>query len=231
MTKAIIFDKDGCLFQFEATWSSWATDFLESVSHADTMRAEKLGLAIGFDVHTGRFHADSPVIAGTPDDIVATLLPYLPGIGLEQLTQKVNEAATEVTLVEAVPLKPLLGDLRSCGYRLGLATNDAEAPARAHLQAVEVLEMFDHVYGSDSGVGAKPGPGQLLAFASAAGIAPGDTVMVGDSLHDMHAARAAGMVAVAVLTGPARAETLAPAADVVLPDIGHLPSWLAERAG
>lgn len=63
------------------------------------------------------------------------------------------------------------------------------------------------------------------------GIAPGDTVMVGDSLHDMHAARAAGMVAVAVLTGPARAETLAPAADVVLPDIGHLPSWLAERAG
>ena len=37
---------------------------------------------------------------------------------------------------------------------------------------------------------------------------------------------AAGMVTVAVLTGYAAAATLAPHADAVLPDIGHLPSWL-----
>jgi phosphoglycolate phosphatase len=55
--------------------------------------------------------------------------------------------------------------------------------------------------------------------------------MVGDSLHDLRAARAAGMRAVAVLTGPARAADLAPWADAVLPDIGALAGWLDAGAG
>ena len=49
--------------------------------------------------------------------------------------------------------------------------------------------------------------------------------MVGDSTHDLIAGRAAGMQTVGVLTGMAEAE-LAPLADAVLPDIGHLPDWL-----
>lgn len=67
------------------------------------------------------------------------------------------------------------------------------------------------------------------AFAAALDQPPGGCVMIGDSLHDMAAGRAAGMVCVAVLTGPSEARTLAPAADAVLPDIGHLPDWLAAR--
>ena len=35
------------------------------------------------------------------------------------------------------------------------------------------------------------------------------------------------MQTVAVLTGLAEAAVLAPYADAVLPDIGHLPAWLA----
>jgi phosphoglycolate phosphatase len=54
--------------------------------------------------------------------------------------------------------------------------------------------------------------------------------MVGDSLHDLHAARAAGMVGVGVLSGPARAEVLAPVADVVLDDIAAIAGWLEQGA-
>ena len=36
------------------------------------------------------------------------------------------------------------------------------------------------------------------------------------------------MQTVAVLTGLAETAQLAPYADVVLPDIGHLPAWLAD---
>ncbi|MFD2856539.1 HAD family hydrolase [Seohaeicola zhoushanensis] len=50
--------------------------------------------------------------------------------------------------------------------------------------------------------------------------------MVGDSTHDLFAGRTAGMHTVGVLTGVAGHEDLAPHADVVLPDIGHLPAWL-----
>jgi len=41
------------------------------------------------------------------------------------------------------------------------------------------------------------------------------------------AAKAAGMLGVGVLTGMATADDLAPFADVVLPDISHLPDWIA----
>ena len=50
--------------------------------------------------------------------------------------------------------------------------------------------------------------------------------MVGDSTHDLLAGRAAGMKTAAVLTGMANEGELAPFADVVMQDIGHLPGWL-----
>ena len=89
-----------------------------------------------------------------------------------------------------------------------------------------MLDRFAFVAGYDSGHGAKPGPGMLEAFCRETGLAPGACAMVGDSGHDLASARAAGMVRVAVLTGPASAADLAPFADVVLPDIGRLPAWL-----
>ena len=121
---------------------------------------------------------------------------------------------------------PLLSRLRAAGLALGVATNDAEHSARSHLAAVGVEPLFDFVAGSDSGHGAKPAPGPLLAFARAARLDPRQVVMVGDSAHDLHAGRAAGMACVAVLTGLATHDDLAPLADAVLPDIGHLPAWL-----
>ena len=89
--------------------------------------------------------------------------------------------------------------------------------------------MFGFIAGFDSGWGGKPGPGQLLAFAEHAGLSPVACAMVGDSLHDLAAARAAGMVGVGVLTGLASRETLEPAADVVLGTIAELPDWVASR--
>ena len=105
-------------------------------------------------------------------------------------------------------------------------TNDSEEVARAHLGQAGVLRMFDFVAGADSGFGAKPAPGPLLAFADQLNLEPGRVVMVGDSPHDLHAGRAAGMATVGVLTGIAGADDLAGLADVILPDIGHLPDWL-----
>ena len=66
-----------------------------------------------------------------------------------------------------------------------------------------MLELFDFVAGCDSGWGGKPAPGQLLAFVAQCGLTPARVAMVGDSKHDLDAGRAAGMAAVAVLTGMA----------------------------
>ena len=224
--RGVLFDKDGTLFDFQRTWGIWAEGLFRDLSGGDPAQAERLAAVVGYDMVNHEYDPSSPVIAGTPDEIAQILLPHLPGMDRFTLVARMNALAAAAPMAEAVPLVPLLTRLRSGGLAIGLATNDAEAPARAHLAAAGVAVLFDFVAGSDSGHGAKPEPGPLLAFARASGLRPEEIAMVGDSAHDLHAGRAAGMACVAVLTGLAGARDLAPLADVVLPDIGHLPEWL-----
>lgn len=226
---AVLFDKDGTLFDFAGTWDVWTAGFLGRLSGGDHARATRLGDAIGYDYAQARFRRDSVAIAGTPDDMVAALSPEFPGMSPGQILHMINDDVTSAPLAEAVPLLPYLTNLKGAGLKLGVATNDAEAPAIAHLAAVDVHGIFDFIAGSDSGYGAKPEPGQLLAFCDHVAVQPDRALMVGDSTHDLVAGRAAGMWTAAVLTGMADSDELAPYSDVVVPDIGHLPNWLGLR--
>ena len=225
MIDGVIFDKDGTLFDFRKSWGAWARALLaEIASHPDQITA--MGQAIGYDPASGAFSEDSPVIAGTPEDIATHLLPLMPAESRLSLVARMNTLSAQAEMVPAAPLVQVLGALKGRGLKLGLATNDAEAPAHAHIARAGVDQLFDYVAGFDSGHGGKPAPGMLLAFAKRFSMEPGRIVMVGDSLHDLEAGRAAGMRTVAVLTGIATEGTLAGHADVVLPDIGHLPTWI-----
>ncbi len=229
--RAVLFDKDGTLFDFQRTWSGWAMRLLAELGEGDSARMAALAEAIGFDLAARRFRPESPAIAGTPEQAARCLMPALPEMTLAALVSRIDAVAQQVELAEAVPLAPLLARLRASGLILGVATNDAEDVARAHLARAHVAEAFTAIFGCDSGHGAKPDPGMCLAFARAVGVEPAEVVMVGDSTHDLQAGRAAGMRCVAVLTGVAGRQTLAPWAEAVLPDIGHLPQWLGLAAG
>ena len=229
MIRGIVFDKDGTLFDFKASWGRWAQGFIAGLAR-DEDHALVLADAIGYLPDTNGFAPDSPVIAATAVDIAAALLPHVSGYSHASLTEAIDEAAAGVPMAEAVPLVPLFAALKGRGLKLGVATNDSEVPARAHLDRHGLTGLLDFIAGWDSGHGAKPAPGMCLAFASSAGLDPAEVLMVGDSLHDLDAGRAAGMRPVAVLTGIARAGDLAPHAEVVLPDIGALPAWLDAQA-
>lgn len=227
MIKGIIFDKDGTLFDFNATWGAWTRLMLQSEAGDDPALFDALADVLGFDPASDRFLPGSVVIASTVDTVADHIRQVIPHLSKPALIARMNAGAAQVTQIEAVPLAPYFSDLRDRGLRLGIATNDAEAPARQHLQKAGVTGHFDFIAGYDSGHGAKPAPGQLLAFAAQVSLDPAQCVMVGDSLHDLDAGRAAGMVTIGVLTGPARHPELAPHADVVLDNIAAIPDWLA----
>ncbi len=227
--KAVLFDKDGTLFDFHATWGGWARRTLMQLSRGDEHHARILGAVIGYDFDSRSFKSDSLVVAGTNEEIAQALSEKLPPEEVDTLMSDFATATFDAEMVEAVALRPLLSELKDRGLKLGVATNDNEGPARAHLEAAGVAGFFDFIAGFDSGHGGKPEPGMMLAFSQAAGIAPENVLMVGDSTHDLTAGREAGMMTAAVLTGPAQKEELAGYADVVLADIGHLPRWLDEH--
>ncbi len=92
-----------------------------------------------------------------------------------------------------------------------------------------MLARFPFRAGCDSGYGAKPDPGLVLAFAAATGVAPESIAVVGDSLHDLDMARRAGAgLRIGVLGGTSGAEILAPAAHYVIDGLARLPPLLLD---
>ena len=225
MIDGLVFDKDGTLFDFRLAWGPWVRRVIGALA-PNPVTATQMADVLGFDLTTGQFAADSVVIGATVEDSARLLLAFLPGTDLRTLAAHLNRLALDVSLSETVPLVPLLALLRARGIKIGLATNDTEAPARAHLQSAGIDDLFDFIAGYDSGFGGKPGPGMLNAFLHQTALSAERVAMVGDSTHDLAAGRAAGMRTVAVLTGVATREELAPHADVVLADIGALPAWI-----
>ncbi len=224
--EALLFDKDGTLFDFHRSWSAWTAEVLDELAAGDLDHAIALGDAVGFDRAAVRFRPGAPFIAGTLDEVCALLLPHLPGWSAERLRAHAVARAGAARMVPPVPLQPLLAGFRARGLALGVVTNDAEAAARAQLDAAGITAQFDLILGCDSGPVPKPAPDMLLHGADHLGLAPARVAMVGDSTHDLLAGRAAGMVTVAVLTGVAGRAELAPHADLVLGNVGELPGLL-----
>jgi len=224
--RGLLFDKDGTLFDFQTTWGAWSVGEVTRLSKGDTALAERLASAIGLSLADACFEPDSFVIAGTADEIVNALLPHLPDHSFESLSAELEDSATSAPQQEVVPLKPLLAKFRAAGLVLGISTNDAEVAARGNLASCGVESDFPFIAGYDSGFGGKPAAGMQMAFCDATGLKPQEVAMIGDSTHDLFAGQAAGMLRIAVLTGVASQDELAPHADHVLKDIGELPALL-----
>ncbi|MBR3370820.1 MAG: HAD family hydrolase [Rhodobacteraceae bacterium] len=223
---AVLFDKDGTLFDFSASWSDYTMGILNDLSQGDEGRAHAMATSLQFDRHARQFRPSSPVIAGTVDVAASLLAPHLPHMQHGAIVAYLKDTSADIQMVPPVELLPLLNALLHSGLALGVATNDGERPARDHLARAGVLHLFGHVLGYDSGFTPKPDPAMLRGYAALAGVAPETVVMVGDSTHDLVAGRAAGMATIGVLTGLAREDDLAPFADIIVPHIGHLPDVL-----
>lgn len=220
--RGLLFDKDGTLFDFEKTWNSWTSRILTEVSKQSDVSISALADAIDFDLKTGKLLPQSIVIAGTHRQVTAALHTKLSNWDFEHLESYLLDYVIETRQYEVVPLEKYFRKLKSEGLLLGVMTNDAERGAQAHLAAAGILDLLDFVAGSDTGFGCKPAPEPLLAFAKITGLKPDEIAMVGDSLHDLQAAQAAGMMRIAVLTGVATEDELKKHADLVLPSIANL---------
>jgi phosphoglycolate phosphatase len=114
------------------------------------------------------------------------------------------------------------------GYAKAVLTNKPAAPARAILSGLELAAHFRHVLGGDNPHGRKPSPAGLKHIMSAEDAAPGETVLIGDGVQDMQAARGAGAHFLAFLGGMGSAEALlAGNPGDVFEDMNRLPEALA----
>jgi phosphoglycolate phosphatase-like HAD superfamily hydrolase len=155
---------------------------------------------------------------GPPLDIM--LAPYFPDLGADGMRRLIDRfrelyPATAVPPTQALPgAHEALAAVREHGGTTLVITGKYEPNARLHTDALGF--DVDRIVGSVWG----PGKGPVLAEYGA-------SFYVGDHVHDVEGALAAGVHSVSVLTGGCdEAELVAAGTHTVLPDLTAFPDWL-----
>ena len=231
--KGILFDKDGTLIDFHATWMP----AYQSASEMLATRVNKPGLAQrlmamgGYDPASRRCAPWSPLASGTTESI-ARLWVRETGLDDEEAEVRKIEALFDRHVADhAIPvtdLAALFERLLERGIVLGVATMDSEASARATLLNLQIQDKLGFLCGYDSGYGEKPLPGMIQAFCAQTRLPEARVAVVGDTPRDLEMARTANVgLVVGVLTGASLRSSLEGLADHVLVSIAEIESILS----
>jgi len=92
--------------------------------------------------------------------------------------------------------------IRAAGVRTGLVTSKNRQGALRGLGLVGLETMMDVLVCADEVTNPKPHPEPVEKAVKLLGGVARETIYVGDSIHDMHSGRAAGVLTAAALWGP-----------------------------
>ncbi len=227
--KGILFDKDGTLIDFMASWMPAITEAANHFSNHDPIIASEMLAASGYNQELKSIESGSILAAANNQQIADCWSQFLDIDPDQAMLTKLDEIFQHHNLHSSVPvtdLHSLFEELISRGIKLGLATSDSELGAKKTLGALQVLQQMDFVCGFDSGHGIKPEAGMVQAFCRELGLSADQVMVVGDNTHDLHMAHNAGAkLAVGVLTGTSRAVNLHEA-DFILDNVADIPELL-----
>lgn len=218
MRTLLLFDIDGTLVNSEgiiltAQSRAFAALGLPAPSRERGLSIVGLSLTEAFEVLAGK---DGPIEALTEAYRQAFFGLRQEGGELESLFVGAGE---------------LVASLHQGGrHVLGIATGKSQRGVQAIIETYRWQGIFQTVQTSDDAP-SKPHPGMIQNACRQTGIAPAQTLMIGDSSFDMRMAKAAGAQAIAVSWGFQPVEALRDAgADHVVESFAELAE-LIDRAG
>ncbi|MCG5464125.1 immunity 21 family protein [Micromonospora sp. MED01] len=158
---------------------------------------------------------------------IAVVAPELVGVvGAALAAAEVEAAASAETTIGAFDL---VAACLATGRPLAIVSNNSAAAIGAYLGRRDRARYFAAVIGrSEHPDLLKPNPAPVVQALQALKVPPGAAVLVGDSITDIAAARAAGVACVGYANRPGKAERLAAAgADAIVTDMTDMAGVLA----
>ena len=215
--EAVVFDMDGVLIDSEPLWREVEREVFAGVGvHlTDEQMVETMGVRIDQVVeHWYRRHPwDGPGRDEVAEAVVA---------GMERAIRE--RAALHEGAVEAVDR------MARAGVRLALASSSPARLIRAVLAIEGLADRFEVAHSAEDEPRGKPDPAVYLTTAAKLGVAPDRCLAIEDSVSGVRAAKAAGMVCVAIpeVSAPRHAFD---DADLVLGSIADLDDRVWEATG
>lgn len=135
---------------------------------------------------------------------------------------KVQYAANICVATRPYPgITDVLAAYRAAGTPVAVVTNKPGGLARTLLRALALDTAFSAILGDGDGFPRKPDPAIALHACSSHGVAPADTLFVGDGIPDLQVAHGASIPVAAALWG------YTPRASLVM----ERPTWLVTEPG
>jgi sugar-phosphatase len=215
--EAVVFDMDGVLIDSEPLWRGVEREVFAGVGIdlAEEDLFATMGVRIADVVE--RWHARHPWSEPSKEAIAEEIV--------EGVVRTIREHG--VLLEGAVAV---VDRVRALGLRVALASSSPMSLIRAVLSLDGLATRFDAVVsGEDEELG-KPDPAVYLSAARALLVSPERCLAVEDSINGVRAAKAAGMVCIAV-PGVGADDGVAGEADLVLGSIGELRDDTWARLG
>lgn len=148
----------------------------------------------------------------------------LPGVDLEELELVFRPAmAASTAPVSMIPgAREFLERSRRAGRRMFVLSSAPPDAVHSQAELLGLTSYFETIY-----AGVRDKTRRISSILEEHGLATAETIMVGDMRHDVHAAKAAGIRSVAVLTGYEFPEVIAQSVpDVTVADLSHLEAML-----
>ncbi len=124
-----------------------------------------------------------------------------------------------------------LRKLRAQGLKIGVVTNNGRKGTELTLKRCQLESFFNAVATRDDCAEMKPDAGPVLKVLQEMHVSSEETILVGDGVQDILAARAAGIPSVAVATGPFTSQRLLETEpDYLLGSINDLPMLIEALA-
>ncbi len=227
--KAILFDKDGTLLDFDSYWIPVAYKAVEEILiryAGETSKTEEIMLALGVENHKTDVHGI--LCGGTYGDIARCIGEILKGDGvafqedsLKADTIKAFETCLDKGKIKpaCAQLKEVLCKLKGQGVTLILVTNDNRKVTEFCLRELEIADCFDEVIADGDGLPCKPNGKIIRHLAKKYGYEKERMLMVGDSLTDMKFAQNGGIFSLGVGEDRKRLEAIA---TVVTENVGYI---------
>ena len=218
MIKAIIFDKDGTIIDFDAFWVT--------VSECTLVPVDEILYEMG--VKDKITSINGVLCYGTYEMMAEKIYAVLTGHGyavdfeeIKRLTLETHKKHSDKGIVKATcrDIKGFFKDLKSKGIILAVVTTDVLSVTKRCLKALEIEEYFDEIYTDDGTFPAKPAPDAVFDLCKKYNLELSEVLMAGDTKTDIEFAKNAGIKVVCVAKSEENKQILLKETDNVVKDI------------